>query len=66
MGRFQHMVTLRINNRAFLLCVRTPEQENHAFPMLVNQADDFIGKCFPSKAGVRMCLTGANGEYGVE
>lgn len=66
MGRFQHMVTLRINNRAFLLCVRTPEQENHAFPMLVNQADDFIGKCFPPKAGVRMCLTGADGEYGVE
>lgn len=66
MGRLQHMVMLRINNRAFLLCMRAPEQENHTSSMLANQTDDFISKCFPPKVGVRMCLVGAGGEYGVE
>ncbi len=41
------MVALWINNRAFLLGVRAPQQEDDPFAVLVNQAYHFIRKGFP-------------------
>ncbi len=38
------MVALWINNRAFLLGVRAPQQEDNPFAVLVNQAYHFIRK----------------------
>lgn len=56
--RFEHAVALAIDYRAFLLRMRTPQQKDDAFPMLVNQRNDFIGKGFPTEAGVRVRLSG--------
>lgn len=46
---FQYMTALLIYNRPFLLRMRSPQQKHHAFAMLVNQADHFIGEGFPSR-----------------
>ncbi|STW27959.1 Uncharacterised protein [Klebsiella michiganensis] len=43
-GGFEHAVALAIDYRAFLLRMRTPQQKDDAFPMLVNQRNDFIVK----------------------
>ncbi len=48
------MVALWINNRAFLLGVRAPQQEDDPFAVLVNQAYHFIRKGFPPQAGMRV------------
>lgn len=50
--RLQHMVAVAVDKVAFLLRVRTPQQEHHAFAVLVQGGDHFIGKGFPAQIGV--------------
>ena len=60
------MMALLIYNRPFLLRMRSPQQKHHAFAMLVNQADHFIGEGFPAEAGVGMRLTCAYRQHSIE
>ena len=47
--RLQHMVAVAVDKVAFLLRVRTPQQEHHAFTVLVQGGDHFVGKGFPAQ-----------------
>ena len=66
MRSFQNQVFPAIDNRALLHRVTAPEHENEILAMLVEFADDPVGKTFPSLALVGCCLASFHRKNGVE
>jgi len=65
-GRFQHVVTLRINDAAFLLRMRSPQQKNHALTVRIDGINHPVSKRLPAKPRVRVCFARLNGQYRIQ
>lgn len=57
------MMAIPIDNRAFFLSMRTPQQKYNPFPMLVYRRNYIIRKGFPTESRMRMGFTGFYGEH---
>ncbi len=55
-----------IDHRGFETCSLSPEDKNQSFVLLVQYIDHLIGKAFPALSSVRVGLTVANAEHGIE
>ncbi len=60
------MVAVAVDKVAFLLRVRAPQQEHHAFAVLIQGGDHLIGKGFPAQVGVRVRAAAFHRQHGVE
>ena len=47
-GRFDHIVTVRVNKRFFLLSKRPPQNEYDSIFLVVNQTDDLVSEGLPA------------------
>ena len=48
MGRFDHIVAIRVDERLFLLSKCPPQDKDDAFLLVVNHTDDLVRESFPA------------------
>ena len=66
MGRGNNAVTVAVDKRALLLCIRTPENEDKMLAALGKRADDCVGEHFPALVLVASRAMRRDGQRRVE
>lgn len=66
MRRSKDMMLRSSDERCLLLSVGAPENEDDAFELGIDNADDSIGKLLPALALMRVRVLCLHGEYGIE
>ena len=64
--RAEDEMAAAVDKRAFFLRVAAPKHEDDVFTVLVDLVDHFVGKALPTQCRMRMRLSRADGQDGIE